>query len=45
MTKASPFAVGTNRDDVADLDFRIGDDDPTDEQLHQSAPLGEVGAG
>ena len=45
MTKAASFAVGTNRDHVADLDFRIGDDDPIDEQLHQLAPLGEVGAG
>ena len=45
MTKADPLALGAQRDDVADLDLAIGDDHPIDQQLHQLALLGEVGAG
>ena len=45
MTKADPLALGAQRDDVADLDLAIGDEHPIDQQLHQLALLGEVGAG
>ena len=45
MTKAHALAVGAQRDDVADLDLVVGDQDAIDQQLHQLALLGEVGVG
>src|SRR5690242_3327395 len=35
MTKAHLLAAGAERDDVADLDLAVADQDPVDQQLHQ----------
>jgi hypothetical protein len=45
MTKASPLAVRTDGDDVADLDLVVGDHGAVDQKFHQLAPLGEIGLG
>ena len=37
--------VGGGREDVADLDLAVGDDDAVDEQLGQQPALGEAGGG
>jgi len=44
MTKARPLAVRTERDDIADFDLTVGDQDTVDQQLHELTPLGEVRA-
>ena len=45
LTKAPLLAVWADGDDVADLDFVVGDHDAVDQKFHQLAPLGEVGLG
>ena len=45
MTKAPALTVGTERDDIADLDLVFGDHDAVDQQFDKLAPLVEVGLG
>src|SRR5436305_7002894 len=45
MTKAHRLAAGAERDDVADLDLAVADQDPVDQQLHQLALPREVRGG
>jgi hypothetical protein len=45
MTKAHLFAAGTERNDIADLDGAVADQDAVDQQLDQLPLLVEVGMG
>jgi len=45
LAKRAVRPVGRDREDVADLDVAVGDDDAVDEQLGQLPPLGEAGGG
>ena len=45
LAKRAMRPVGGDREDVADLDFAVGDDHPVDEQLGQLPALLEGGGG
>jgi len=45
MTKARPLAGRTERDDIADFNLTVGDQDTVNQQFHKLTPLGEVSIG